>query len=1068
MKKTGFLILTTLLLLNLILGLFFSINLNGLARVNAQETPTLTVNIEGNGQVNPNSTAPYVYGDVIELTATADLGWSFESWSGDLTGSVNPETITMDSNKTVTATFTQDEYTLTVNTNGNGQVNPNSTGPYVYGDAVELTAVADSGWEFDGWTGDLGGDVNPETIIMDGNKTVTATFTEIPPTMYNLTIIVDGSGTTDPVAGVYSYEEDTGVDITAIPDSGMMLDHWILDGGDVGSANPYTVTVDSNHTLTAVFTKLPPKKHVLTVNMSGSGITDPPEGTHSYVEGTDVDVTATADAGWMFDHWILDTVDAGTTNPYTVIMDADHDLTAVFIDITPPTIEIISPQNTIYSTTSVDLTFTVNEETSWIAYSLDDQNNITISDDTILSGLSEGFHSVVIFANDTSDNTGKSNVVYFSVDTTPPTITILSPGSTTYSTSQISLRFTVSEEASWIGYSLDDQNNITISGNTTISIASEGAHKVVVYANDTVGKMGKSNTIYFSIYFPPIDTTPPTITITSPQETNYSTTDVALTFTIDESVLWTAYSLDDEDNVTITGNTALSDLSEGEHTIKIFATDTAGNTGSSNLVTFKVDTTPPTINLTSPEETTYSTASVFLEFTINEETTWIGYSLDEEDNVTITGDSMLSGLSEGSHSIIVFATDYAGNTGASSTVQFTISIPPVDTTLPTIKINSPQNSTYPPPTVDLNFNINEQASWIAYSLDGNDNVTISGNTTISEMSEGLHNIVVFATDTAGNTGASSVVQFTISIPPVDTTPPTIVITSPENTTISGSTIVLDFAINEEVTWIGYNLDGQDNVTITGDTVLSSLTEGSHKITVFATDPADNTGASDTIQFTISIPPADTTPPTITINSPQNTTYEVSEIPLNFSVNEDTSWIGFSLDDQNNITISENIILSGLAEGSHSIVVFANDTAGNIGASDTVRFVVTITSEDTTPPTITINSPENTKYNTDEITLTFTVNEEPSLKYYSLDGKANVTVVDSTVLSDISVGEHSLIMYAEDSAGNIAASEVITFTIVTKSDQGAQLWIVGIIGIVAFTGFMFSAYIAYDLYKSSRS
>jgi len=48
------------------------------------------------------------------------------------------------------------------------------------------------------------------------------------------------------------------VEVDAIPDSGWILDHWELDGLDVGDANPYTVTMDDDHTLTAVFTEIAP------------------------------------------------------------------------------------------------------------------------------------------------------------------------------------------------------------------------------------------------------------------------------------------------------------------------------------------------------------------------------------------------------------------------------------------------------------------------------------------------------------------------------------------------------------------------------------------------------------------------------------------------------------------------------------------------------------------------------------------------------------------------------------------------------------------------------------------
>ena len=68
---------------------------------------TLTVNIEGNGSVRKAPDQVTYSGEVVQLTATAGPNWSFKEWDGDLTGSANPDTITMDRDKTVTATFSR-------------------------------------------------------------------------------------------------------------------------------------------------------------------------------------------------------------------------------------------------------------------------------------------------------------------------------------------------------------------------------------------------------------------------------------------------------------------------------------------------------------------------------------------------------------------------------------------------------------------------------------------------------------------------------------------------------------------------------------------------------------------------------------------------------------------------------------------------------------------------------------------------------------------------------------------------------------------------------------------------
>ncbi len=88
--------------------------------------------------------------------------------------------------------------------------------------------------------------------------------------------------------------------------------------------------------------------------------------------------------------------------------------------------------------------------------------------------------------------------------TTPPKISLLSPVSQTYNESSISLVFTVDKPVSWISYSLDGMENVTISGNTTITGLSNDAHNVTVYVKDLFGNIGVAATIVFYIESFPI------------------------------------------------------------------------------------------------------------------------------------------------------------------------------------------------------------------------------------------------------------------------------------------------------------------------------------------------------------------------------------------------------------------------------------------------------------------------------------------------------------------------------------------------------------------------------------
>jgi hypothetical protein len=83
---------------------------------------------------------------------------------------------------------------------------------------------------------------------------------------------------------------------------------------------------------------------------------------------------------------------------------------------------------------------------------------------------------------------------------------------------------------------------------------------------------------------------------------------------------------------------------------------------------------------------------------------------------------------------------------------------------PEIRISSPQNQSYNSSSIFLDFHTDQPILKPSYSLDGNQNVTIAGNFTIVNLSNGLHNLTIYATDTFGNMGASQTISFTIAVP----------------------------------------------------------------------------------------------------------------------------------------------------------------------------------------------------------------------------------------------------------------------------------------------------------------
>jgi len=183
--------------------------------------------------------------------------------------------------------------------------------------------------------------------------------------IYTLTITATTGGTTDLSPGTYTYLEGISVNVTAFPGTCYLFDHWELDGVDAGSTNPYTVHMDKNHTLHAVFVRI---NYTLTIITTAGGTTDPVSGIHTYPCCSSIQITAVPDPNWTLDHWELDGVSIGSANPIVVHMDRNLTVIAVFtihdIAVTNLTVcygQTVIPQN---MTRSINVTVTNEGQTA--------------------------------------------------------------------------------------------------------------------------------------------------------------------------------------------------------------------------------------------------------------------------------------------------------------------------------------------------------------------------------------------------------------------------------------------------------------------------------------------------------------------------------------------------------------------------------------------------------------------------------------------------------------------------------------------------------------------------------
>ncbi|HEX2866700.1 MAG TPA: T9SS type A sorting domain-containing protein [Ignavibacteriales bacterium] len=312
----------------------------------------------GLGQVKVNDTsrtlpysASYPHGTIVKLEAVADGSTSsFAGWSGDLTGTTTPATITMDANKSVGAQFTLLQRTLSITNlgTGSGQVKVNGTVydlPYeqsfAHNTEVNLEAVPDAATSsFASWGGALSGTVNPTSIKMNADQNVTISFTLLNRGLMVLKSIGTGSGevkvndTVRTLPYSASFPHGTIVKLEAVPNaSTSSFTGW---GGDItGTVNPQNLTMNGNKTLYAEFNLLNRSLMVIANTGTGSGQVKVDDTVrtlpyqHYYPHGTFVKLEAAADAATSsFTGW--NGALSGTTNPAILTMDADKSVGAVF------------------------------------------------------------------------------------------------------------------------------------------------------------------------------------------------------------------------------------------------------------------------------------------------------------------------------------------------------------------------------------------------------------------------------------------------------------------------------------------------------------------------------------------------------------------------------------------------------------------------------------------------------------------------------------------------------------------------------------------------------------------
>ncbi|MDJ7907349.1 Ig-like domain-containing protein [Salmonella enterica] len=528
-------------------------------------------------------------------------------------------------------------------------------------------------------------------------------------------------------------------------------------------------------------------------------------------------------------------------------------------------------------------------------------------------------------------------------------------------------------------------------------------------------------------------------------------------------------------------------LVDGTYTLRVEATDQAGNIANKDLV-FNIDTNiqVPTIALDAGQDTGANTADnitnisrpTFTIGNVDPDVIKVVVTIDGHDyNATKVGAGWQftpgNAIPDGSYNITVTVEDKAGNTATSKplpvVIDTTAEIESVtlvtdsgDSDVDNItKVDKPQFSIVTADDIThVRVKIDNAANWIELTKGGDGRWIFNVG---SALPDGKHTLLVDVTDIAGNV-AQETLQFTI-----DTTlrEPTIVLDpthdtgddTNDNLTRINKPVFIIGNVDNDVSHIVVHIDGRDytientggNLTFTPDQPLS---DGQHTISVTVTDIAGNTKTSAELQIEIDTQ-VQIDSVTLTTDSGVNDHDNVTNATrpsFEIATPDDVTSVLVSFDGVNWTPISKNAAGqweftagSALPDGHYTLHVQATDRAGNT-ANSTLGFTVDTQIDGLSVVMLDDAGKDSTDGITNITSPRFEISAREPLQSVTviLNGKSSTLTqgagnkwlfTPDTPLVD---GTYKIEIVAEDIAGNKISKEV-SFTIDTiVSDPSIDL------------------------------
>ncbi|NOZ81527.1 MAG: DUF4861 domain-containing protein, partial [DPANN group archaeon] len=584
-----------------------------------------------------------------------------------------------------------------------------------------------------------------------------------------------------------------------------------------------------------------------------------------------------------------------------------------------------------------NMTCNLSIDGSVVASSITAPNNTMVN--RSVSGIGQGAHTWNVTCWDSNPLQGYSATRSFTVDSLPPTITVMTPPDHYWHTANVTFQFNVSDQTGVQNCSLilDGTVNQTLNSselsdpnNFTLTDLTEGAYRWNITCIDSFSQVSSSPLRNFTI-----DRTVPGITLHDPANgtlqhgalivfnftaTDNLDTDLLCNITSDGSVLISQISAQNGSATNVSHDYGFEGV--GIHHWNVTCLDNATNLKVSETWWFNI-TVIANISLVGPANGSWHQKNVNF--------TYLPKDINGLDNCTLWIDGVvnktvspitnynentigLENISEGPHNWTMAC--YNSNADlrqANQTWWFNI-----DRSAPTITIHDPADGNVTDQTsVSFNFTATDNMGTpllCNLTLDGQVNNTspISApngtptNLTVSGINDGTHHWNITCLDNASNSGTSPTRNFTINVPP------TVTLENPGNGSYqNSSTVIFTYTPTDGENLTSCNLIFDQTINLTNTTItnggmnnftLGGIDEGKHSWTVNCTDPANNVGTATARVLTV-----DTTRPNVTlIDPPDGNVTNSSTILFRFNGTDNiatTLLCNLTLDGQVNNTAS---------------------------------------------------------------------------------------------------------------------------------------------------------------------